>query len=707
MKKLLLLLMMMHYQSCVMGSAAIESKEDSDYESESGYQSDSYAYDSGYEYNSDGDDDEDYQINTQADAIDRFISQNNPLLKEFKKIHEQDPTQDTLESYLEKQFNQYQNISHVNYDQIAQDAQNYIDFARAEQLKDSKSKNQNNHFYIHQNKLLKELHDNKKRFLTIPEEYIVSSKKIFSIDENNKKTGSDEGLVTIDQYDGNHNYQFNEDDRDTFTHLIEHNSQLREGFKLIREHNGGSYSFFGNFLKEAMTENGYDVGTIIFAAYKYIADNTKNHFLSVLKDAIEHDKKFVDIEDPLFLFVLSLKGDFMKDFIFNWIDETYNFRQGFALVQNNSFKDVIENYLGEENFDIVSNIIFVQNSLVEQMEPLFIAATQDINIAHVQAHEIENPIFLYILHTEWIRNVVPTWLQHNNITLKTVEEIFSSVRKNNILDIMLFIIMGGNPNVTERYQAQSLLMTAIVSGHSNIVSFLLRQPEIDVNYQDKDWRTALLIASSTNKVEIVKMLLNHNDISVNLASKDGNTPLYRAASNGHVDIVEILLNDSRIHVNVTNTAGVTALMMASMQGHTAIVRKLLEHPGIEINAQDRNKLSALMKAAAKGHEQIVRMLMAAGARIDFVDDNGFNAFILAAKSGHVDTVKFLLNHIDNKNIQDNSQRTALFYAAQNGHTEMVRLLFNAGIDKNIQDKNGKTAYDVAINREIENILRAR
>ncbi|MHC4620631.1 MAG: ankyrin repeat domain-containing protein [Planctomycetota bacterium] len=201
----------------------------------------------------------------------------------------------------------------------------------------------------------------------------------------------------------------------------------------------------------------------------------------------------------------------------------------------------------------------------------------------------------------------------------------------------------------------------------------------NVNVEQTNGTTALMVAAQNGHMEIVKALLEAK-ADVNIQRKtDGVTALWMAAQNGHVEVVKLLL-ESKADVNVKDkTYGATALMMAAQKGHTDIVKLLLENKA-DVNAKDKtNGVTTLYIAAQKGHADIVKALLEKGADVNAANTYGTTALMVACEIGHTDIVKALLEAKADMNIQrKNDGVTALKVAEENGHTEIVELLKKAG-----------------------------
>ncbi|XP_074931715.1 LOW QUALITY PROTEIN: photoreceptor ankyrin repeat protein [Phalacrocorax aristotelis] len=105
--------------------------------------------------------------------------------------------------------------------------------------------------------------------------------------------------------------------------------------------------------------------------------------------------------------------------------------------------------------------------------------------------------------------------------------------------------------------------------------------ELDIN-----GRNALMVACYKGFVDIVPLLQKCLYINVNQQDKDGNTALMMAAQAGHINIVNYLLNYyPALEVDKRDPRGLTALMKAAMQGRQDCVAALLL-AGADLQAVD-------------------------------------------------------------------------------------------------------------------------
>jgi len=123
---------------------------------------------------------------------------------------------------------------------------------------------------------------------------------------------------------------------------------------------------------------------------------------------------------------------------------------------------------------------------------------------------------------------------------------------------------------------------------------------------------SLYEACTSGDDEKVRKLLKNENIDTNW--QDGGwTPFYAACGNGHIEIVKLLLNDKRVDVNQTDCApmarGWTPFSHACYWGKTGVVKYLLEsRREIDINKKDNNGKTGLDCAIENGKTDIVELI---------------------------------------------------------------------------------------------------
>ena len=239
--------------------------------------------------------------------------------------------------------------------------------------------------------------------------------------------------------------------------------------------------------------------------------------------------------------------------------------------------------------------------------------------------------------------------------------------------------------------ANNSLHEAARDGNIDAIELLLKK-HVDINVDDKNGVTALMLASGNGHTQVIELLLKkHPDI--NLQAKNGVTALMLASLNGHIQIVDLLLKE-HANINTQEEDGWTALMLVSQKGYHQVVELLLKEHA-DINLQAKNGLAALMLASDNGHLKIVELLLKHHVDVNIQNEDGWTALMLATLNCHHQVVELLLKEHANVNIQDKNRVTALMLASHNGHYKIFEALLKEHADINHQGKDGVTALMLA------------
>lgn len=93
----------------------------------------------------------------------------------------------------------------------------------------------------------------------------------------------------------------------------------------------------------------------------------------------------------------------------------------------------------------------------------------------------------------------------------------------------------GDPNVLTKIKESTPLTLAAWHSNEPAVAFLLAQPDIQVNLEDKEWCSALLATTVTGHQGIAKLLLAHPEVEVGISCALNATHI------GHEGIAQLLL----------------------------------------------------------------------------------------------------------------------------------------------------------------------
>ncbi|KAN0068678.1 Ankyrin repeat-containing domain protein [Elaphomyces granulatus] len=271
-------------------------------------------------------------------------------------------------------------------------------------------------------------------------------------------------------------------------------------------------------------------------------------------------------------------------------------------------------------------------------------------------------------------------------------------------DIVKLLLAATNidPNVRGQHSLSPFLYASSLTKpeHGSIMNQLLARDDV-LELSEFDPSRALLTAChSLFGEEFANLLLanKHGSISnVNLQDFDGYTPLMLAIRTRKESVVESLLARGDLKPNIVNPnlCGDHVLLMAARRGNITIMKLLLGHPDIDLNFVTVDGYSALTMACLSGVPNMLEFLLSRegiATSINQQDVKGLTPLCYAAKSGDVKAVELLLQRDDiGLNIPDNLGWTALFWACESGCPLVVDLLLNEDdIDLNVRDNNGRT-----------------
>ncbi|KAF1957575.1 hypothetical protein CC80DRAFT_411018, partial [Byssothecium circinans] len=133
---------------------------------------------------------------------------------------------------------------------------------------------------------------------------------------------------------------------------------------------------------------------------------------------------------------------------------------------------------------------------------------------------------------------------------------------------------------------RTILSYSVQFGYKNIVSWILKSEDIDLNSKDPNGKTPLSWAAQNGHEAVVKLLLGTGEVDVD--SKDpGQTPLSLAAQNGREAVVKLLLDTDKVNVESKDQSGWTPLLLAAYRGHEAVVKLLLDTGKVDVESKDQ------------------------------------------------------------------------------------------------------------------------
>jgi serine/threonine-protein phosphatase 6 regulatory ankyrin repeat subunit B len=270
--------------------------------------------------------------------------------------------------------------------------------------------------------------------------------------------------------------------------------------------------------------------------------------------------------------------------------------------------------------------------------------------------------------------------------------------------VQLLLDHGWNVN-EEDAEALTPLLLAAKEGYSSVVQVLLNHPQINLHAQDHCGSTALHAAAKEGHLEVVKLLLTEGSIDVNVKDKDGVTPLWWATQNRHDELAALLLAQPNVDVNAVSQLERPFPDRSTSLHHTVqardvrIMRLLLTKEDLDPNVADHQKWTPLCWAASQGDVEMVDLLLTRPEiRINGVEGEEVPPLCLAAREGHTQVVRRLLQYPGIGMDQAwGAYLPPLLAAITTGHSDVAMQLLASGkqLNVNIQTYATESALSLA------------
>ncbi|WBV61437.1 ankyrin repeat domain-containing protein [Chryseobacterium camelliae] len=189
------------------------------------------------------------------------------------------------------------------------------------------------------------------------------------------------------------------------------------------------------------------------------------------------------------------------------------------------------------------------------------------------------------------------------------KDIIALVKKNDIAAVKSALEKGANVNTQDR-NGRSLLLLATIDKQTEMAKLLVSF-KADVNLQDERSDSAFLYAGASGQTGLVRLFLE-NGARFDIFNRYNGTALIPACERGHVETVKVLVKAKGFPVNHVNRLGWTALMEAVILGnggqkHQEIVQ-ILKDNGADLNIPDKEGITPLQHAKSLGFKEIVNIL---------------------------------------------------------------------------------------------------
>ena len=282
--------------------------------------------------------------------------------------------------------------------------------------------------------------------------------------------------------------------------------------------------------------------------------------------------------------------------------------------------------------------------------------------------------------------------------------IFSSVLKM-IISIWSIVI---NKISIKRLINNKLLLQTSTNGNTEALHLFLDKEKllVDLNCQDKDGKTALMISILNNHMQILNILIQAGSDINTIETYSGKTALMIAFEIRNIEAFKRLLLVGA-NVNIKDYMnGETVLMKASRCGDLELIELILKkaYPKAHSDLQNKNGDTALTIASEKGYKKIVESLILERVDVNKKNRDGDTALMIASRNNLTEIVDILTRATIDLELQNNNGDTALIIASKNSYKKIVKNLILAGADPDLQNKYGDTVFTIAYKNNYTEIV---
>ncbi|KAI3699887.1 hypothetical protein L2E82_44494 [Cichorium intybus] len=209
---------------------------------------------------------------------------------------------------------------------------------------------------------------------------------------------------------------------------------------------------------------------------------------------------------------------------------------------------------------------------------------------------------------------------------------------------VLDVIRSGTFPTSTNPSVFSPLMFVANSGDIHALKALLARQETNLDEQDKDGFSAVMVTAKRGYLECFRILV-YAGCDVKLTNKFGETAISLSKRHENYDMFEKVMVEFTLEKGKEkNARGFYPLHYAARHGDVHAV-KLLVNRGYDVNIPDEDGYTPLMLAAREGNGQMCRFLISCGSLCDFKNAKGETALSLARKNGKSDVECVVLDEL--------------------------------------------------------------
>ena len=218
-------------------------------------------------------------------------------------------------------------------------------------------------------------------------------------------------------------------------------------------------------------------------------------------------------------------------------------------------------------------------------------------------------------------------------------------------------------------------MVATVEGCAHALQYFKRELNEDINANNDDGWTIIMMAAFYNRCSIIEWLINSGAVADLTYVAGQQTAFHIACKMGHLEAAKTLKQHGA-DIHSVDQYGQNAAIFASQNGHLAVL-KWLRSQNVDIHKTNNNGESALIHASYCGHIALIKWLNDEGIDMHAVDRRVQNAITAAAAGGKLECIKWLRGQgvkIQPKNIYRSAYTCTVSAAILGGHIDVLKWL---------------------------------
>lgn len=216
--------------------------------------------------------------------------------------------------------------------------------------------------------------------------------------------------------------------------------------------------------------------------------------------------------------------------------------------------------------------------------------------------------------------------------------------RNGLFSSFRALVAVGAPYTNDSEYAASPFHAAAGADNTEVIAFLLDRRlhsfAIDINLRDGSGRTPLHWAARNCCINAIDMMLKQPQIEIDSEDRHGFTPYLVAAKSGWVAVMSRLLQAKRIDCHHETHWSENALHFAAALRDNSLTY-ILRHIR-DVNARDGSGKTPLHNAVEKNSGPNVSILLRKGADPSIMDDGGFTPLARACQARNLGPMKRLL-----------------------------------------------------------------